>query len=193
MTKSLAGPALLALLALVLAAPALAQEAETAPGAAERPPAPEQQAEPVEPAATEQQAEPEKKPRGTGMQVLMYLPNRVFDLLDILRLRGRAGPGMAVGVRATEAFSVFAGGYGSIGVGLPGPRLEPVLPLPVGLDVGGGVQVSLAGDDGSEYSPTEIGAVAHLVVVGLDLGIDPFEIIDFLGGFVLWDPRGDDL
>jgi hypothetical protein len=45
---------------------------------------------------------------------------------------------------------------------------------------------------GPGYSPTEIGLGLHAGVVGVDVGIDPMEIVDFLGGFFLWDPRHDD-
>jgi hypothetical protein len=74
----------------------------------------------------------EKEPHSAGHKVLMYIPNRIFDLLDIVRARLRLGPGLAVGVRLTEPLSAYLGAYGSLYGGLPGPRLEPKLPMPFG-------------------------------------------------------------
>jgi hypothetical protein len=42
---------------------------------------------------------------------LMYLPNRIFDLTDIVRVQVRAGPGWAVSARATRYLPLFMGDY----------------------------------------------------------------------------------
>ena len=49
-----------------------------------------------------------RKP-GWGHRLLYYLPNRILDLTDILRLRARVGPGLAVSARATENVSFYGG------------------------------------------------------------------------------------
>ena len=49
-----------------------------------------------------------------GHKILFYLPNRVLDLLDVVRARVRIGPGIAVGARATEFVDVFLGSYTSL-------------------------------------------------------------------------------
>ena len=77
------------------------------------------QAEAAEEAAPEQ---------SLARRVALFLPNRVFDVLDIVRLRVRVGPGIAAGARATRPVSVFVGAYTSWFVGLRGPRGEPRLP-----------------------------------------------------------------
>ncbi|MBU0677948.1 MAG: hypothetical protein KJ626_07500 [Verrucomicrobia bacterium] len=131
-------------------------------------------------------------------RVLMYIPNRVLDIFDMVRLRVRVGPGLAAGVRATEFADVYAGSYASVYVGLPGPRSRKIPRLPVGLESFNGLEVSAAqlatgAGMGPDYSTTEIGASAHLFIVGVDAGFDPMEIVDLIGGFFCWDPRGDDL
>lgn len=129
---------------------------------------------------------------------LLYLPSRVFDLFDILRLRARVGPGVALGVRATSALDVYLGTYISIFAGLPGPRNAPTIPLPLGLESHNGAELSLldaTADVGMspDYSPTEFGLGFQLAIVGIDVGVDPLEILDFLLGFFTLDIQGDDL
>lgn len=187
----------LLLIAFALAWPLAGAAQEETASPAEEPAS--EEAAPEEPAAEEVALEETEEPeplveeeRSLVAGVLLYLPNRLFDLVDIVRLRGRVGPGFAVGARATRPVSALLGGYGSVGVGLPGPRGEPKIPLPVGLDGGGGAQVSLVGSGGDEYGVLEFGAMVHLLLVGLDLGVDPGEVLDFAAGFLLLDPIGDD-
>ena len=144
------------------------------------------------------QTEEGKPSHGVLHKVLFYIPNRLFDLLDTVRLRARVGPGVAVSVRATEAVDVFVGSYGSVYVGLPGPRGRRLPKLPVGLESRTGAEVSIVdatvglGAD-PDYGPTEIGLGAHILIVGVDAGIEPLEILDFLAGLLFIDLRQDDL
>jgi hypothetical protein len=131
-------------------------------------------------------------------QVVLYLPNRVFDLLDIFRVRAEVGPGLAAGVRATKAAQAYLGSHASIYAGLPGPRRKASIPLPVGLESHNGVAVSVLdatvnGGVGPNYSPTEFGVSIHPLIFGLDVGIDPLEILDFAVGLVGFDIKDDDL
>ncbi len=130
--------------------------------------------------------------------ILCYLPNRIFDLLDIVRARVRVGPGLAVGVRATELADVFVGGYTSLYVGLPGPRGRRALNLPVGFDTNGGIEVGpadLTAEDsgGVHYGAAEIGLGAQVAMVGVDVGFDALEVVDFIAGFLFLDFMDDDL
>jgi hypothetical protein len=43
------------------------------------------------------------------------------------------------------------------------------------------------------YSFSEVEAGVHAGIVGLDVGVDPVEIVDLLGGIVGIDIRNDDL
>ena len=148
-------------------------------------------------------AEEDRSPSRTtsvGRAVWMYLPNRIFDVLDVVRLRVRSGPGLAVGVRATEAVDLGLGAYTSLFVGVPGPRGRRRANLPIGLESYVGAEVSLvaAGEDedgreGPSYGALEVGAGFHAGVAGLDLGIDPGEILDLALGLLLLDPMRDDL
>jgi hypothetical protein len=135
--------------------------------------------------------------RSVGQVLVFYVPNRVFDLLDILRLRVRVGPGIAARVRATEGLDVGLGSYSSLFVGIPGPRQHVELPLPLGLESYTGIEVGpgdaeLEGGASPNYASTEFGASLHALVTGFDLGVDPLEVVDLAAGLVLLDFRADD-
>jgi hypothetical protein len=178
-TRSLA---LLVSLALFGAPAAAMAQTETAP--AEKSAAP---------------AEPEKaEPKGIGHRLLLWIPNRTFDVLDIVRLRARVGPGFAISARATELVDVTMGGYASVFAGLPGPRGKARIPWPVGLENLAGIEVSVldttneGGGFAPDYGPTEVGAGVQLILVGVDVGVEPLDLLDFAAGIILLDPRGDD-
>ena len=130
-------------------------------------------------------------------RVATYLPCRVLDLLDVVRLRARIGPGAAVGVRATEAVDAFIGSYWTLYAGLPGPRGRRLPKLPVGLEAMTGVELSTVdlttgGGLGPGYSATEFGLGIHALLVGVDAGFDPVELADFVTGLFFVDLRDDD-
>jgi hypothetical protein len=135
---------------------------------------------------------------GLGSKLLLWIPNRVLDLFDIVRLRVRVGPGISVSARATEVADVAVGTHLTVFAGLPGPRGGRRVSLPVGLETYAGLEVSVleAGSEdegtGPRYGPTEIGAGAQVLLVGLDVGVEPYDALDFLAGILFLDPRGDD-
>ena len=134
---------------------------------------------------------------GVLHHILLYIPNRIFDVFELVRTRVRLGPGIAVGVRATEVASIYVGSYASIFVGLHGPRGEPSIPWPVGVETLTGAKVSLAegtvgGDAAPTYGAVEFGAGFQLLLVGVDIGVDPLEILDLVTGFFFIDLVGDD-
>ena len=150
---------------------------------------------PQEAPATQQQAPSEaKEGRSVAHVVLLYIPNRLFDLLDIVRARVRVGPGFGFTIRATELADLKLGAWTSVYVGLHGPRLEPSIPWPVGFDLYSGVGVSVLETETSElyYGRGEFGVGLHLLLVGVDVGVDPLEAADFLTGLVTIDLIGDD-
>ncbi len=145
----------------------------------------------------EHEAEEEVHDPSVAHQVIFYLPNRVFDLLDVVRARVRLGPGIAVGARATEFVDVYLGSYNSVYVGLPGPRGRRVPRLPIGVEGNHGVEVSVADATtgfgfAPDYGVAEFGAGAQVALIGVDLGIDPLELADFFGGIFGFDLLEDD-
>ncbi len=122
----------------------------------------------------------------------------IRDSLDMVRIRARVGPGVAVGARVTDAADLYFGSYTSFFAGIPGPRMGRTIPIPGGIETKSGVEASVAdatleGNFGPGYSPTEVGVSLHAIIVGADVGIDPVEIVDFIVGIVNLDLRDDDL
>lgn len=129
--------------------------------------------------------------------VLLYLPNRFFDVLDIVRARVRVGPGVGFDVRATQLADFFIGSYWSIYVGLPGPRGRVIPVLPAGLETRTGLEVSVVdatveGFNGPDYGTAEFGLGLQLLIIGVDVGVDPLEIVDFVVGLFTFDIQDDD-
>ncbi len=148
--------------------------------------------------AAEEQAAKTTQSHGVLHKIVMYIPNRVLDVFDIVRFRVRVGPGAAVDVRATKVASAFVGSYASVYAGLPGPRNRPFPKLPIGFESRNGVQASVvdatvSGGIDPDYGPTEIGVGVQALVVGLDVGVEPLEILDLLAGFFFIDLTHDDL
>jgi hypothetical protein len=173
-------------LALALLAPAAhAEEAATS-------------SEEAAPSASPAEPEEDDGGHGIGHRLLLYVPNRIFDVFDLVRARIRVGPGLAVGMRATELADVNLGAYTTLYAGLPGPRGKPRIPLPVWLEMYAGAEVSVldASTEGGrfspDYGPTEVGLGFQAGLVGLDLGIEPWDFVDLVLGLVLLDPNGDD-
>ncbi|MCF6177183.1 MAG: hypothetical protein L3J71_15615 [Victivallaceae bacterium] len=136
--------------------------------------------------------------RGLAHRLILWAPNRVLDVFDIMRVRLRFGFGLGLGARATKYVAAYAGSYTTIYAGLPGPRCRRMPRSPVGLESYNGAKASVVdltvdGGIGPDYSPTEFGASFQLILLGIDVGVDPFEVVDFAGGIMLWDPRQDDL
>ena len=112
-------------------------------------------------------------------------------------LIGLVGIGLPILLTLRDDLADFTVGfYAGVFIGLPGPRMEPMLNLPVGFESLAGAEASIvdaAADANVRYGATEFGLGFQLLIIGADVSVDPFEIVDFLGGFFLWDPRGDDL
>ena len=140
----------------------------------------------------------EDEHHGVMHTVLLYIPNRIFDILDMVRARLRLGPGFAIDLRATEFADVFAGAYTSIFIGIPGPRGKPEINWPFGIESRVGVEASVAdattgGGTAPYYGWLEFGLGFQAVIIGVDVGIDPWEIVDFACGILTFDPAHDDL
>jgi hypothetical protein len=144
-------------------------------------------------AAAPAEAPQEKESRGFLTGVLMYLPDRVFDLFDVAKAGVNVGPGIGVQLKATDAAQVTAMTRTSVGAGLETLRHSPVY---VGAEASAGVSVVGAGADAGltwPQSPTDIRVELHPGIVGAHVAVDPVEILDFVLGFVLIDIRDDDL
>jgi len=122
---------------------------------------------------------------------LLFVPNRVLDLLDILRFDVGVGPAVGVVARVTP--------HGQAGVrflmpvslraGLRG-RKSPVF-LEHSNEMG--VGPLFLGSKDREPTPFEVGLGADLFLAGAYLGVSVDSIFDFFSGFVGVDLSDDDL
>jgi hypothetical protein len=143
-------------------------------------------------ADSEKPAEEEKEGRSFLVGMLMYLPNRVMDLFDMIRFGVNVGPGIGVDLAATDALQAQAFSHASVGVGLQSFRHTPVF---MGTEAGLGVgPLGAVGDLGATWyrSPTDLRVGLYVAILGAHVAIDPVEIADFLLGFLTIDIRDDD-
>ncbi|MGE5842628.1 MAG: hypothetical protein ACM335_10140 [Deltaproteobacteria bacterium] len=137
----------------------------------------------------------EHSEKSFGHRLLFYIPNRIFDVFDLVRARVRVGPGLAVDARVTKYGDLFLGAYNSLFVGLHGPRTEPSIPWPLGFEVRAGVKATSLADlatEGPTYGYGEVGAGFQAAIVGMDVGVDVVEAFDLVLGFFFIDLTGDD-
>jgi len=165
------------LLILLLANIALAQEKQSAPAS---PKAPWGEFEVVK----------EEEPT-TLTKVLLWLPNRLLDFVDIFRVD--AGVGLATGavVRITK--------YGQAGIITQSPGMLRIgdfgraSPLQVETtnEIGFGPAFKSAPE--RNLCPGIVGAGIDLVIVGAHIGFCPEELVDFALGIFTIDIMKDDL
>jgi hypothetical protein len=132
-----------------------------------------------------------KNERSFLVSTLLFIPNRVLDLVDIIRFDVGVGPALGAVVRVTP--------YGQAGVrfvmpvslraGLRGRK------MPVFIDHTNemGVGPLFLGSKDREPTPLEVGVGGDLLLVGAYAGVSIDSIFDFLGGFVGLDISDDDI
>ena len=125
------------------------------------------------------------------VHTLLWIPNRVMDVLDIFKVDVGIGPAFGVVARFSENGQV---GYRqmsplSVRGGLAG-RHSPFF-VETGAEIGAGP--AFRNSQGRTVCPGEIGAGADLLLVGGYGGICIDELIDFITGLVFLDPLKDDL
>ncbi|MBI1852121.1 MAG: hypothetical protein HYR85_17415 [Planctomycetes bacterium] len=144
-------------------------------------------------AKTEEEGKAEKKHTPLLLGILLYLPNRVIDLFDVVRFGVDVGPGFGVEGEVTEALQAGVMTRTSVGAGFQTLRH---LPVKIGAETYAAVGPLAA-------SPTvglpwyrnkwDVRAEAHVAIIGAHVAINPAEILDFVLGFLTIDLMDDDL
>jgi hypothetical protein len=136
--------------------------------------------------------EEEEESRSLLTHILLYLPNRFFDLFDIARAGVSVGPGIGVDLTATKYLNATLMAKASVGLGLQTLRHLPIESAAYTSVGAGPIQLDLEPGLSWYRSPGEIRAELHVLIVGAHAAVDPVEIFDLLVGFFLFDPVGDD-
>jgi hypothetical protein len=132
----------------------------------------------------------------TMMKILLYIPNRVADLAEIVRFGVNIGPGIGIDAEATGAFRAAAMTRASAGLGYQGLRHSPIS---MGTETYVAVgpfepDIPLMPDLTKEWyrSKADLRIEPHLVIVGAHGAIDLWAIADFFAGILTIDPEEDD-
>lgn len=141
---------------------------------------------------------------------LLYVPNRVMDVLDVVSVGATLGLGLYLKVQPTRLIKfVYPLPAGVLKVGWNTHYLEEMSPKnplyiwkrykPVCFGLEGKKSIPFLGfielGDMLEIktSPDEIKIGAHILLVGADVGIRPVDILDVVTGFFFIDLNNDDL
>ncbi len=145
---------------------------------------------PVSPKPGWQQFPPELEEREWWMDVILWVPNRVLDFIDIFRVDAGVGPAYGASLKITqhgqaayrkmEPFSLRVGAFG---------RQAPVMVETTDeIGIGPYMQESLD----RQTCPGEVGIGADLLLFGAYGGICVDEFGDFLAGLFFLDLMDDD-
>lgn len=133
---------------------------------------------------------PQEEESNWGYNLLMYIPNRVLDIIDIFKADVGVGfsTGAVLRVSKYAQVGVRSMDPASLRFGLLGRR------APILLEKSSEMGVSPAYTKSKERKicTVEIGAGLDLLLVGGYLAFCPDEFIDFLGGIFLLDLKDDD-
>jgi hypothetical protein len=145
--------------------------------------------------ATAQESKPEEEPpeeRSFLHVLLLYIPNRIVDLLDIARFGIDVGPGIGLDLTATEYARLALLTRISAGVGYQTLRHMPVK-AGAESNFGVGPFGANVGFPLTWYRNTwDLRVEAHLLIVGAHVAVNPAEILDAVLGLTTFDLLGDD-
>lgn len=124
-------------------------------------------------------------------QVLLWIPNRILDLLDVFRIDVGMGPSFGAVVRVTK--------YGEIGYRQMAPASLRVgdfgrqMPFLIESSNEFGVGPAYVDSSDRKICPGEIGLGADVLVAGAYGGVCVDEFADFLAGIFFIDLKDDDI
>ncbi len=130
-----------------------------------------------------------------GERLLLYVPNRLLDLLDVLHLGCAVGPGLGAEFHFTRRGRLGAIAGGDVGLAWLGRWTSPV---ECAAYARASVGIREAVDTRSmgerwRYPRCDVGLSLNPAFALVYAAIAPDEIVDFLVGFSTYDTKGDDL
>ena len=124
-------------------------------------------------------------------EVLLYIPNRLLDLIDVFRVDVGVGSSIGGVVRVTEYAQ--AGYRQMLPVSLRVGDFGRQFPALVETSNEIGVSPAFKQSADREVCQAEIGLGADILLIGAYGGVCLDEVADFIGGIFLIDLKGDDL
>ena len=121
---------------------------------------------------------------------LLYLPNRILDLLDVVRFDIGVGPASGAVLRLTRwgQFGMRSFSPGSLRIGLRGRKLPFFLERTSEFGAGPGFLNSKE----RSVTPVEVGGSVDIFLLGISAGLSVDEAVDFLFGIFGLDIYEDD-
>lgn len=134
----------------------------------------------------------EKKKGHLGKKILLYLPNRILDLLEVVRLGVHVGPGIGLDLRITKLVQLAADTSANVGVAWQGRDKLPLVGQIYHTTAIGPVRVGAGVGLRYKHTLSEISITANIGLAGLFVAYDSVELLDFLFGWTTYDLKKDD-
>lgn len=128
-----------------------------------------------------------------GKKILLYLPNRILDLLDVVRLGVHVGPGIGLDLRVTRFVQLAADTSADVGVAWQGRDKLPVVSQIYHTMALGPVRVGAGTGLRYKHTLSETSVTANAGLAGFFVAYDSAELLDFLAGWTTYDLKKDDL
>ena len=136
----------------------------------------------------------------TYIKYILFLPNRILDLLDVFRLNVGIGPGIGINIRATRFAQAGIASYDCIKVGIIGRQgwiyMEESKEFGVSvmyIEDSKAVAPLISFKDKTDRQLLEVGGFVYAFFVGAEAAIRLKELADFFLGWGLIDFCEDDL
>lgn len=132
--------------------------------------------------------------RGATGTILLYIPNRIVDLLDIVHVGVGIGPGIGLGLHFTRYGRLWAAAGVDLGIGWVGRYAKPYEMAIYYFAAAGPVEAKPRTEKNHymHIPKWDIGAYLHGSLADAYAGVAPDEILDFLVGWSTYDTKGDD-
>lgn len=130
--------------------------------------------------------------RSAGRTALLYLPNRVLDLLDIVHIGVGIGPGFGLELHPTRYGRLQAVAGADVGIAWLGRYARPTQAAVYATAAASTAQAEARTGVVWRIPKWDIGVRAHYLLDMAYVGFAPDELVDFLLGFSTFDTKDDD-
>jgi hypothetical protein len=125
-------------------------------------------------------------------KIILYLPNRVLDAMDIVRLGVHVGPGIGLDARVTRFVQLAADTSADVGVAWQGRKGSPIILQVYNTTAIGPIRVGAGTGLRYRHTLSETSLTLNAGLVGFFAAYDSAEFIDFVLGWSTFDFKKDD-